>query len=179
MWLWVLDHKESWAWKKWCFWTVMLEKTLENPLDSKEIKLVNPKGYQLWPFIERTDAEAESPILATWYEELTQWKRPWCWKWRQEEKGMTECEVWLDGITESMDMSLSNLRSWWWTGSPGMLPSMESQSWTQLNEWTEANTVKGYSIVNESEVDFFSGILLLFLWSNRFFQNNLWFLCLF
>ena len=78
MWLWVLDHKESWAWKKWCFWTVMLEKTLENPLDSKEIKLVNPKGYQLWPFIERTDAEAESPILATWYEELTQWKRPWC-----------------------------------------------------------------------------------------------------
>ena len=114
MWIWELDHKESWAWKKWCFWTVMLEKTLENPLDSKEIKLVNPKGYQLWSFIERTDAEAESPILATWYEELTQWKRPWCWKWRQEEKGMTECEVvgWHHRINGHEFEQLQELIQW-------------------------------------------------------------------
>ena len=58
-----LDHKESWAPKNWCFWTVVLEKTLESPLDCKEIKPVNPKGNQLWIFIERTDAEAEAPVL--------------------------------------------------------------------------------------------------------------------
>ena len=70
--------KESWAPKNWCFWTVVLEKTLENPLDCKEIQPVHPKGNQSWIFIGRTDAEAET--LATWCEELTHWKRPWCWK---------------------------------------------------------------------------------------------------
>ena len=102
--MWELDHKESWALKKWCFWTVVLEKTLESPLDCKEIKPVNPKGDQSWIFTGRTDAEIEALILlATWWEELTHWKRLWCWKsWRQEEKGMTEDEMvgwhhWLDG----------------------------------------------------------------------------------
>ena len=61
--MWELDNKESWALKNWCFWTVVLEKTLENPLDSKVIKPVNPKGNQSWIFIGRTDAESESPIL--------------------------------------------------------------------------------------------------------------------
>ena len=63
LWMWELDHKESWALKKWCFWTVVLEKTLESPLDCKEIKPVYPKGNQSWIFIGRTDAEAEAPIL--------------------------------------------------------------------------------------------------------------------
>ena len=79
VWMWELDYKESWVPKNWCFWTMVLEKTLESPLDCKEIKPVNPKGNQSWIFIGRTDAEAEAPIiLATWCEELTHWKRPWC-----------------------------------------------------------------------------------------------------
>ena len=63
VWMWQLDHKEGWTLKNWCFWTVVLEKTLESPLDCKEIKLVNPKGNQPWIFIERTDAKAEAPVL--------------------------------------------------------------------------------------------------------------------
>ena len=74
---WELHHKESWALKNWCFWTVVLEKTLESPLDSKEIQPVNPKGNKSWIFIGRADAEAETAILATWCEELTHLKRLW------------------------------------------------------------------------------------------------------
>ena len=104
VWMWELDYKESWAPKNWCFWSVVLEKTLESPLDCKEIQPVHPKGDQSWIFSGRTDGGAEnSSTLATWYEELTHWKRPWCWeRWRQEEKGTTEDEVigwhhWLHG----------------------------------------------------------------------------------
>ena len=92
--MWELDHKESWAPKNWCFWTVVLEKTLESPLDCKEIKQVNPKGNQSWIFIGRTDAEAETPIL--WPPDAKNWfigKDPDAGKdWRQE-KGMTENEI--------------------------------------------------------------------------------------
>ena len=88
---WNLGHKESWAWKSWCFWTVVLEKTLESPLDIKEIKLVNPIGNQSWIFIGRTDAEAETLIL--WSPDANNWvtgKDPDSGKdWRQEEKGTT------------------------------------------------------------------------------------------
>ena len=82
IWMWELDYKESWAPKNWCFWTVGLEKTPESPLDCKEIQPVHPKGNQSWIFIRSTNAEAETPILtlATWCEELSHWKRPWCWK---------------------------------------------------------------------------------------------------
>ena len=73
-----LDCKESWALKNWCFWTVVLEKTLESPLDSKEIHPVHPKGNQPWIFSGRAHAETPN-TLATWCEELTHWKRPWCW----------------------------------------------------------------------------------------------------
>ena len=87
-----LDHKEGWAFKNWCFWTAVLEKTLESLLDCK-IKAVSPKGNQPSIFTGKTDAEA--PIsLATWCKELTHWKRPWCHKdYRQEEKGTTEAEM--------------------------------------------------------------------------------------
>ena len=94
-----VDHKEDWVLKNWRFWTVVLEKTLESPLDSKEIKLVNPKRNQPWIFIERTDAEAEAPML--WPAEPTHRKRPWCWgRWRAG--GVTEDEMfrwhhWLNG----------------------------------------------------------------------------------
>ena len=91
--MWELDYKESWVPKNWCFWTVVLEKTLERPLDCKEIKLVNPKGNQSWIFIGRTDAEApivRPPDMKSWFIR----KDPNAGKdWRQEEKGMTEDEM--------------------------------------------------------------------------------------
>ena len=94
VWMWELDYKESWALKKWCFWTVVLEKTLESLLDCKKIQLVNPKGNQFWIFIERTDAEAETPLL--WPPDAKNWllgKDPDSGKdWRQE-KGTTEDEM--------------------------------------------------------------------------------------
>ena len=102
--MWELEYKESWAPKNWSFWTVVLEKTLESPLDCKEIKPVHPKGNQSWIFIWRTDAEAETPIL--WPPDAKNWliwKDPDAGKdWRQEEKGMTENEMvgwhhWHDG----------------------------------------------------------------------------------
>ena len=95
VWMWELDYKESWAQKNWCFWTVVLEKTLESPLDSKEIQPVRPKGDQSWVFIGRTDVEAETPIL--WPPDVNSWliwKDPDARKdWRQEEKRMTEDEM--------------------------------------------------------------------------------------
>ena len=104
VWMWELDYKESWVLKNWCFWTVVLEKTFESPLDCKEIQPVNPKGNQSWIFIWRTDTEAEVPIL--WPPDTKNWligKNPDAGKdWRQEEKGRTEDEIagwhhWLNG----------------------------------------------------------------------------------
>ena len=95
VWIWKLDYKESWGPKKWCFWTVVLEKTLKSPSDCKETQLVHPKGNQSWIFTERTDAEAEAPIL--WPPNAKNWligKDPDAGKdWRQKEKGTTEDEV--------------------------------------------------------------------------------------
>ena len=95
VWMWELDHKESWVPKNWYFWTVVLEKTLESPLDCRDIKPVSPEGSQSWIFIERTDAEAETPVL--WPPEVTNWlvgKDPDAGKdWRKEEKGTTEDEM--------------------------------------------------------------------------------------
>ena len=95
VWMWELDHKESWALKNWWFWTVVLEETLESPLDCKEIQPVHPKGNQSWIFIGRTDSEAETPIL--WPPDVKTWligKDPDSGKdWGQEEKGATEDEM--------------------------------------------------------------------------------------
>ena len=95
VWMWELDYKESWALKNWWFWTVVLEKTLESPLDCKEVQLVHPKGNQSWIFIGRTDAEAETPIL--WPPDVKNWliwKDPDAGKdWTQEEKGIAEDEM--------------------------------------------------------------------------------------
>ena len=95
VWMWELDYIESWAPKNWCFWTTVLEKTLESPLDSKEIQPVHPKGHQPWIFIGRSDTEAEIPIL--WPPDVNYWliwKDPDAGKdWRLKEKGMTEDEM--------------------------------------------------------------------------------------
>ena len=104
--MWELDYKESWALKNWCFWSVVLKKTLESPLDCKEIQPVHPKGDQSWIFIGRTDAESEAPILwPTDSKNWLIWKDPDAGKdWRREEKGITEdemvsCHHWLNGHT--------------------------------------------------------------------------------
>ena len=108
--MWELDHKEGWAPKNWYFQTVVLVKTVESPLDCKEIKPVNHKGNQSWIFTGRTDAEAEAPIL--WPPGVKNWlirKDPDAGKdWRQERRGWQRMR-WLGGITGSMDMSLSKL----------------------------------------------------------------------
>ena len=125
--MWELDHKEIWVPKNWCFRTVVLEKTLESPLDSKEIKAVNPKGNQSWIFIERTDAEAEAPVL--WPPDAKSWlirKGPDAGKdWRLEKKGMTE-DGWMASPTQWTWVWASS-RRWWRTEKSGMLQSMGSQ----------------------------------------------------
>ena len=131
VWMWELDHKEGWMLKNRCFWIVMLEKTLENPLDCKEIKPVNPKGNQFWIFIGRT----------TWCKEPTHWKRPWCWERLRAggEGGNRGWGGWMASPTRWTWVWESS-RCWWWTGKPGVLQYMGLQrlghDWaTELN-WT-------------------------------------------
>ena len=140
--MWELGHKEGWVPNNWCFWTVVLEKTLESPLDCKDILPVHPKANQSRIFIGRIDAEAETPIL--WPPDAKSWltgKDSDAGKdWRQEQKGMTDDER-LDGITDSMDMSLSKLRELVIDGETGMFQSMGSKELDmtdQLN-WTDPN----------------------------------------
>ena len=100
VWMWELDHKEGWALKNWCFWTVVLEKTLESPLDCKQIQIVNSKGNQSWIFIGRIDGEA--PVL--WPPDVKSWligKDPDAGKdWRREEKGLTGWDGWIASLTQ-------------------------------------------------------------------------------
>ena len=122
---WELDYKESWVLKIWCFWTVVLEETLESPLDCKDIQPVRPKGNQ-WIFMGRTDVEAETPIL--WLPDV---------KNDSLEKILMLGKIGREGDDRAwdgwMDMSLSKLwvwansGSWWWTGKPGVLQSMGLQ----------------------------------------------------
>ena len=126
--MWELDYKERWALKNWCFWTVVLEKTLESSLDCKEIKLVNPNGNQSWKFFGRTEAKAETPIL--WPHDMNNWlieKDPDAGKdWRQWKKGMTEDEM-VGWSPTQWTWAWVSFRSWWWTGKIGMLLSMVLQ----------------------------------------------------
>ena len=136
VWMWELDYEESWAPKNWCFWTVVLEKTLESHLDCKEIQPVHPKGDQSWVFIGRADVEAETPIL--WLPDVKScliWKDPDAGKdWRQEEKWMTEDEMvgwlhWLNGHEFEQGLGLGV--------GQGSLECCSPWSWKELDmtEW--------------------------------------------
>ena len=142
VWMWELDYKESWVLKNWCFWTVVLEKTPESPLVCKEIQPVHPKGDQTWIFIGRTDVEAETPIL--WPEAMSWliWKGPDAGKdWGQEEKGTTEVR-WLGDITDSVDTSLVNSRSW--CGQGGLVCCSSRGCRVRYNWATELNWTDPY-----------------------------------
>ena len=137
IWMWDSDYKESWAPKKWCFWTVVLEKTLESPLDCKEIQPVHPKGDQFWIFNWKDWCcwSWSCNILAMWCEELTHRKRPWCWeRLRAGEEGDDRgWDGWMASPTQRTWVWASS-GSWWWPGKPGVLQSMGPQSRTRLSD---------------------------------------------
>ena len=138
--MWELDFEEGWVPKNWCFWTVVLEKTLESPLDCKEIQPVHSEGDQPWVFFGRNDDKAETPVL--WPPYVKSWligKDSNAGRdWGQEEKGMTGWNGWMAPLTRWTWVWV-NSGSWWWTGRPGVLWFMGLQGvghdW--VTEWTE------------------------------------------
>ena len=126
VWIREVDYKESWVLKKLCFWTVVLAKTLESPLDCKHIHPVHPQGNQSWIFIGRTRCwRWNSNTLATWCEELTHWKSPWCWE-RLKAGGEGDNRGWSGwmALPTQCIWIWVNSGSWWWTGRPGELQSV-------------------------------------------------------
>ena len=140
IWMWELDHKERWALRNWCFWTVVLEKTLEGPLDCREIQPVHPKGNRSWIFIGRTDAEAETRILWPFDENWLHGKDPDAGKdWRQEEKGMREDEMvgwhhWLDGHEFEQALEVGDGKGSLACCSPWGHKELDTIKWL---DWTE------------------------------------------
>ena len=180
--MWELDYKESWVPKNWCFWNIVLEKTLESPLDCKEIQPVHPKGNPSWIFIGRTDAEAETLVL--WLPDVKNWfirKCPDARKdWRWEEKGTTEDEMigWhhqLDGRefeqTGNGQGSLSCCSSWGFK----KLDKTVRLNWIKLNwklkkdPWDAACVSWGYFDLNK--IPYECKYISLTLWSCRCFQG--------
>ena len=152
VWMRELDCEESWAQKNWCFWTVVLQKTLESPLDCKEIQPIHPRrsvlGVHWWDWCWSWN----SNTLATWCRELTHWKRPWCWeRLRAGEEGDDGgWNGWMVSLTQWTWFWVDS-GSWWWTGRPGVLRFMGSQrvghNWaTELN-WKYYNTTQWVSVI--------------------------------
>ena len=142
VWMWELDCKESWALRNWCFWTMVLEKTLQSPLDCKEIQSVHPKRDQSWVFIGRTAAKTEAPIL--WPPDVKNWliwKDPDTGRLKAGREGDDRgCDGWMASLTQWTWVWASS-RSWWWTGKPGLLQSIGLQSVdaTERLKWTKLN----------------------------------------
>ena len=131
--------EEGWVPKNWCFWTVVLEKILESPLDCKEIQPVHSEGNQPWDFFGRNDANWNSSTLATSSEELTHWKRLWCWEGlgaggEGDNRGW---DGWMASLTRGTWVWV-NSGSWWWTGRPGVLRFMGLQR-SDTTEWLNWN----------------------------------------
>jgi len=140
--MWELDYKESWASKNWCFWTIVLEKSLECPLDCKEIQPVHPKGNQSWIFIGRTDAEAETPVL--WPPNVKNWligKDPDARKdWRREEKETTEDEMfgwhhWLYGLELEQAPGVGDGQGGLACCSPWGCKELGTTKWLNWTDW--------------------------------------------
>ena len=154
--MWESDYKESWSLKNWCFWTVLeLEKTLESPLDCKEIKSVYPKGNQSWILKDWCWSWNSNP-LATWCKVLTHWIRSWYWERLKagEEADGRGWDGWMTSPTQ-WTWVWGNFGSWWWTGRPGMLWSMGSQrvrhDWvTELN-WLSVRNLTVSSLLSPVE----------------------------
>ena len=147
--MWELDCEEGWAPKNWCFWTVVLEKTLESPLDCKEIQSVHSKGDQPWDFFGRNDAKADTPVLWPPHAELTHWKRLWCWEGlgaggEGDDRGWDAgWHQWLDGRKSEWTLGAGD-------GHGGLAccdswGRKESDTTEQLN-WTELNTTQ-YALI--------------------------------
>ena len=149
--MWELDCEESGVLKNWCFWTVVLEKTLESPLDCKEIQPVHPKGYQSWLFMKDWCWSWNSNTLVTWCEELTHWKRPWCLEVlgagvEGDDRGW---DGWMASWTRWTWVWV-NSRSRWWTGRTGVLWFMGLQRVWQ--DWsTELNCTEIWSSNSTAE----------------------------
>ena len=162
--MWELDCEESWAWKNWCFWTVVLEKTLGSPLDCKEIQPVHSKGDQPCVFFGRNDAKAETPVL--WPPHAKGWLigKDWCWEGlgaggEGDDRGW---DGWMASLTQ-WTWVWASCRSWWWTGRPDVLQTMGSQrvrqDWaTELNCGRRPGGEEGGGTSNFSQVwSFFWG----------------------
>ena len=166
--MWELDCEESWAPKNWCFWTVVLEKTLESPLDCKDVQPVHSKGDQSWVFIGRTDVEAETPIL--WPRAVKSWlilKDPDAGKdWRKEEKGMTEDEMvgWHHQLKRHEYVWTPD---WWWTRRPCVLPFKDSQR--VEHDWATELNWSCWIYCQTSFLFFFWFPLVLFWWAGVLF----------
>ena len=136
--MWELDYKESCALKNWCFWTVVLKKTLESALDCKEIQRVHPKGNQSWIFIGRTDAEAELQYFGHLMQRTDSFENTlMLGKIEGSRRRGQQRMGWLESTTNSMTWVWVNSGTWWWTGRPGMLQSMGSQRVVHDSDWTD------------------------------------------
>ena len=156
VWMWQLDCEERWAPKNWCFWSVVLEKTLKSPLDYKEIQPVHPKGDQSWVFTGRTDAEAETPILWPPYGKSWLIGKDWCWEELRAggEGGDRGWDDWIASPTPWTWVWV-NSGSWWWTGKTvlGFTGSQRvGHDWESELNWTEWSSGFPYFLQYKSEL---------------------------